>query len=42
VSADQPAAALDDAILAASLNVRRRGDDPPMLADLAAAASAAG
>jgi fructokinase len=35
--ADQLAAALDDAILVASLNVQRRGNDPPTLADLAAA-----
>jgi fructokinase len=35
--ADQLAAALDDAILVASLNVQRRGNDPPVLADLAAA-----
>ncbi len=34
--ADQLAGALDDAILVASLNVRRRGNDPPTLADLAA------
>jgi fructokinase len=36
--ADQLAAVLDDAILVASLNVQRRGNDPPTLADLAAAA----
>ena len=36
--ADQLATALDDAILVASLNVQRRGNDPPTLADLAAAA----
>jgi fructokinase len=35
--ADQLAAALDDAIQVASLNVQRRGNDPPTLADLAAA-----
>jgi fructokinase len=35
--ADQLAAALDDAILVASLNCQRRGNDPPTLADLAAA-----
>jgi fructokinase len=35
--ADQLAAALDDATLVASLNVQRRGNDPPTLADLAAA-----
>jgi fructokinase len=35
--ADQLAAALDDAILVASLNVQRRGHDPPTLADLTAA-----
>jgi fructokinase len=40
--AGEVAAALDDAILVASLNVQRRGNDPPTLADLAAAASAAG
>jgi fructokinase len=34
---DQLAGALDDAILVASLNVQRRGNDPPTLADLAAA-----
>jgi fructokinase len=34
--ADQLAAALDDAILVASLNVQRRGNDPPTLADLGA------
>jgi fructokinase len=34
---DQLAAALDDAILVASLNCQRRGNDPPTLADLAAA-----
>jgi fructokinase len=36
--AGQLAAALDDAILVASLNVQRRGNDPPTLADLAVAA----
>jgi fructokinase len=35
--ADELAGALDDAILVASLNVQRRGNDPPTLADLAAA-----
>ncbi len=35
--ADQLADALDDAILVASVNVQRRGNDPPTLADLAAA-----
>jgi fructokinase len=35
--ADQLAAPLDDAILVASLNVQRRGHDPPTLADLTAA-----
>jgi fructokinase len=35
--ADQLAAALDDAILVASINSQRRGNDPPTLADLAAA-----
>jgi fructokinase len=35
--ADQLAGALDDAILVASINVQRRGNDPPTLADLAAA-----
>ena len=35
--ADELAAALDDAILVASINVQRRGNDPPTLADLAAA-----
>jgi fructokinase len=35
--AHQLAAAMDDAILVASLNVQRRGNDPPTLADLAAA-----
>jgi fructokinase len=35
--AEQLAGALDDAILVASLNVQRRGNDPPTLADLAAA-----
>ncbi|HXR27385.1 MAG TPA: carbohydrate kinase [Candidatus Baltobacteraceae bacterium] len=34
--ADQLAGALDDAILVASINVQRRGNDPPTLADLAA------
>jgi fructokinase len=34
--ADQLSAAMDDAILVASLNVQRRGNDPPTLADLAA------
>jgi fructokinase len=36
--ADQLAAAMDDAILVASLNCQRRGNDPPTLADVAAAA----
>jgi fructokinase len=36
-AADQLAGALDDAILVASINVQRRGNDPPTLADLAAA-----
>ena len=36
-AADHLAGALDDAILVASLNVQRRGNDPPTLADLAAA-----
>jgi fructokinase len=40
--ADQLAAAMDDAILVASLNCQRRGNDPPTLADVAAAAAAAG
>jgi fructokinase len=35
--ADQLAGALDDAIRVASINVQRRGNDPPTLADLAAA-----
>ena len=35
-SPDQLAGALDDAILVASVNVQRRGNDPPTLADLAA------
>jgi len=35
--ADQLAGALDDAILVASINVQRRGNDPPTLADLTAA-----
>jgi fructokinase len=35
--ADQLAAALDDAILVASLNCERRGNDPPTAADVAAA-----
>ena len=35
--ADQLAGALDDAILVASINCQRRGNDPPTLADLAAA-----
>jgi fructokinase len=35
--AEPMADALDDAILVASLNVQRRGNDPPTLADLAAA-----
>ena len=35
--ADQLAGALEDAILVASINVQRRGNDPPTLADLAAA-----
>jgi fructokinase len=35
--AGQLAGALDDAILVASINVQRRGNDPPTLADLAAA-----
>jgi fructokinase len=34
--ADQLAGALDDAILVASINCQRRGNDPPTLADLAA------
>ncbi len=34
--AGELAAALDDAILVATLNVQRRGNDPPTLADLAA------
>jgi fructokinase len=37
-SADRLAAALDDAILVASLNCQRRGNDPPTLAELTAAA----
>jgi fructokinase len=36
-SADQLAGALDDAILVAALNCQRRGNDPPTLADVAAA-----
>ena len=36
VSRHEWPAMLDDAILVASLNVRRRGNDPPTLADLAA------
>jgi fructokinase len=36
-AAEQLAGALDDAILVASINVQRRGNDPPTLADLAAA-----
>ncbi|HEY6294697.1 MAG TPA: carbohydrate kinase [Streptosporangiaceae bacterium] len=36
-AADQLAGALDDAILVASINVQRRGNDPPTLADLTAA-----
>jgi len=35
--AHQLSAALDDAILVASINCQRRGNDPPTLADLAAA-----
>jgi fructokinase len=35
--ADQMAAALDDAILVASVNCERRGNDPPTAADVAAA-----
>jgi fructokinase len=35
--ADQLAAALDDAILVASVNCERRGNDPPTAADVAAA-----
>jgi fructokinase len=35
--AEQLAGALDDAIMVASLNVQRRGNDPPTLTDLAAA-----
>ncbi|HTX27792.1 MAG TPA: carbohydrate kinase [Streptosporangiaceae bacterium] len=35
--ADQLAAALDDAILVAAVTCQRRGNDPPTLADLAAA-----
>jgi fructokinase len=35
--ADQLSAALDDAILVASLNCERRGNDPPTAADVAAA-----
>ncbi len=35
--ADQLAAALDDAILVASLNCQRRGNDPPTIAHVAAA-----
>jgi fructokinase len=35
--ADQLAGALDDAILVASLNCQRRGNDPPTAADVAAA-----
>jgi len=37
-SPDQLAAALDDAILVASLNCQRRGNDPPTMAEVAAAA----
>lgn len=37
VTADQLAAALDDAITVASINCQRRGNDPPTLADLTAA-----
>ncbi len=36
--ADQLSAVLDDAILVASLNCQRRGNDPPTIADLAAVA----
>jgi fructokinase len=36
-SADHLAGALDDAILVAALNCQRRGNDPPTLADVAAA-----
>jgi fructokinase len=36
-SADQLSGALDDAILVASLNCERRGNDPPTAADVAAA-----
>jgi fructokinase len=36
-SAGQLAGALDDAILVASLNCQRRGNDPPTIADVAAA-----
>ncbi len=39
--AHQLSAALDDAILVASLNCQRRGNDPPALADLATAPGAA-
>jgi fructokinase len=35
--ADQLAGALDEAILVASLNCQRRGNDPPTIADVAAA-----
>jgi fructokinase len=35
--ADQLAGALDDAILVSALNCQRRGNDPPTLADIAAA-----
>lgn len=40
--AHQLSAALDDAILVASLNCQRRGNDPPTIADLAAAAGQPG
>ena len=36
-AADQLAGALDDAILVASINCERRGNDPPTAADVAAA-----
>ena len=36
--ADQVSGALDDAILVASLNCQRRGNDPPTMAEVAAAA----
>jgi fructokinase len=36
--ADQLGAALEDAILVASLNCERRGNDPPTMADLAVVA----